>query len=120
MTLAALTRRQVERLAANEVARELRNTDTVILDVRESWERSVFGTIPRAIHIPREELATAGQPEVLAGISPRARIITYCDTGERALAAADQLRRLGYLWVARLEGGLEAWRRAGHPVEWIG
>jgi rhodanese-related sulfurtransferase len=120
MTLPTLTRRQVERLAANEVAREIRNPATILIDVREPWERSVFGTIPRAIHIPPDEIATAGHPEVLTGISHRARIITYCDTGERALAVADQLRQLGYLRIARLDGGLEAWRRAGHPVEWIG
>jgi rhodanese-related sulfurtransferase len=118
MTLPGLTRRQIERLAAIEVAREIRNPDTVLLDVREAWERSVFGTIPRAIHIPRGDIAS--QPAALDGISPRARIIIYCDSGKRALAAADQLRRLGYLRVARLDGGLEAWRRAGHPVEWIG
>jgi rhodanese-related sulfurtransferase len=121
VSLAALTRKQVERLAPNDVAREVRNPDTILIDVRETWERSVFGTIPRAIHMPGGEIAAAaGQPAPLAGISPLARIITYCDSGARALAAADQLRRLGYLKVARLDGGLDAWRRAGHPVEWNG
>ncbi len=49
--------------------------------------------------------------------APNRRTILHCASGGRSALAADTLRQLGYTNVAHLEGGLNAWRDSGHPVE---
>ena len=122
MSTVAMARKRVERVSIPQAARELTDGDAILVDVREPWERAVFGVIPRGIHIPRgaiEPVADPASPLRRADISPLARIILYCDSGDRSLHAAEAMRRMGYLHVARLDGGLMAWQRAGHPVEYL-
>ena len=45
------------------------------------------------------------------------RLILYCSTGERSAMAAATLRSMGYRDVRVLDGGIEAWKREGLPVE---
>ena len=44
------------------------------------------------------------------------RIAVYCKSGRMSAAAAEELVALGYEDVWDLEGGMEAWRRAGLPI----
>jgi rhodanese-related sulfurtransferase len=43
--------------------------------------------------------------------------IFHCDSGNRTRQAAPQILSLGFKEVYHLEGGLQAWKRAGLPVE---
>jgi rhodanese-related sulfurtransferase len=45
------------------------------------------------------------------------RIILHCASGGRSALGADLLREMGYANVAHLDGGLTAWKAAGHPIE---
>jgi rhodanese-related sulfurtransferase len=55
-------------------------------------------------------------PDHRPEFDPRRRTIVYCDTGARSALAARLLRQLGYADAAHLDGGIEAWMWAGHPV----
>ena len=48
--------------------------------------------------------------DIAAVLSPGARVVVYCNTGERSAAAAFVLKRLGYE-VSALHGGLGAMLR---------
>lgn len=81
-----------------------------LIDVRESWERSVSGTIEPAAHIPLQEL-TRGEPKALTTLDPAATTVVYCAAGQRSLAGARVLReRHGFRAVSSLRGGMQAWR----------
>jgi rhodanese-related sulfurtransferase len=43
--------------------------------------------------------------------------VVYCAVGYRSSAAASLLRAHGFTEVADIQGGFDAWRAAGLPVE---
>jgi glyoxylase-like metal-dependent hydrolase (beta-lactamase superfamily II)/rhodanese-related sulfurtransferase len=113
--LIAEAARSVPFMALEEVLAHVRDADgrLTLLDVRE--ERAFrAGHVPGAIHLPR------GQLELRAdGVlpDPTARIVTYCELGKISTLAASTLRTMGYTHVVALDGGFEAWAKAGYPVE---
>jgi len=86
--------------------------DLVVLDVRE---RDSFRArhLPGAINIPRGELELRADREL---VDPTARIVTYCEYGKISTLAAHTLRSMGFLRTVALDGGLDAWTKAGFPV----
>ena len=86
--------------------------DLVLLDVRD---REAFraGHLLGARNIPRGELELRADRELP---DPTARIVTYCQFGKVSTLAAHTLRTMGYARAVALDGGLDAWVSAGHPV----
>lgn len=72
----------------------------LVLDVRTDPEWAL-GHYSGAVHIPAGDLAQQA-PEL---ISKSARIVVYCNTGQRARRAAEQLERMGYNNVRYITGG---------------
>lgn len=83
-----------------------------IIDVRD---RAAFNEahIMGAISFPSEELL----PRVEANLERERDIYLYSDTDEETANAAARLREAGFERVAKLTGGLGAWKAAGYPVE---
>lgn len=46
-----------------------------------------------------------------------APMILYCGSGYRSALAADALRQIGYANVTSMDGGINAWKEAGYPME---
>jgi glyoxylase-like metal-dependent hydrolase (beta-lactamase superfamily II)/rhodanese-related sulfurtransferase len=86
--------------------------DLVVLDLREK-EAFEAGHIPGAVHLPRGQLELRVNTDLP---DPTAKILTCCEFGKISTLAASTLRELGYLRATALEGGLAAWRDAGHPL----
>jgi rhodanese-related sulfurtransferase len=97
--------RSVAQYSPAEVADKLRTTGTVVLlDVRTERERQGH-SIKGSLHIPIQSLAArAGE---LEGYRQK-EIICYCQTGNRSLAAAVRLKRLGFN-AASMKGGIAEW-----------
>ena len=86
--------------------------DVQIVDVREPYEWEA-GHIAGAIHIPLQALMSGGE----AGRVDRGRpVVAVCRVGNRSELATVMLQARGYD-AANLEGGMEAWDRAGLPFE---
>jgi hydroxyacylglutathione hydrolase len=79
--------------------------DQALVDVRSSAEWR-GGHLDGAIHVPLARL-----PERTAGIDRSARLLVYCQSGRRSVVAATALRRLGFVNVSSLEGGLTGYRK---------
>ena len=107
--------RAIAFMSMNEVKRHVdgRDPDLVLLDVRD---REAFraGHLPGARNIPRGELELRADRELP---DPTARILTYCQLGKISTLAAYTLRSMGYLRAVALDGGLDAWKAAGHGLE---
>jgi len=87
--------------------------DLVVLDVREK-DAFEAGHVPGATHLPRGQLelrVDAVLPD------PTVRILTCCEFGKVSTLAAATLRELGYGRAVALDGGMQAWREAGLPLE---
>ncbi len=88
--------------------------DLLVLDVRTPEEfEGELGHIPGAVNVPLDRLAGA-----LEGLSERLErpVAVVCRTDRRSAKAAGLLARAGFRDVHVVRGGMEAWRRAGHPV----
>ncbi len=118
--LVADAKSRTENLTPDQVANEVTEGGAVLIDLREPEERVQNGIIAGAIHAPRgmlEFYADPTSPYHRPEFEPNRRTILHCASGGRSALAADTLRQLGYSNVAHLEGGLNAWKETGHPVD---
>lgn len=116
--LVAEAKARVENLAPDQVAQEAAN-GAVLIDLREPAELENEGVIAGAVHAPRGMLefwADPGSPYHRTELQPAQRTIVYCASGGRSALAAAMLAQLGYTDVAHLDGGIKAWKQAGHSV----
>jgi glyoxylase-like metal-dependent hydrolase (beta-lactamase superfamily II)/rhodanese-related sulfurtransferase len=112
--LIAEAAREVSFMSMEEVKRRVDRDDRslVLLDVREP-DAFRAAHLPGARNIPRGELELRADRELP---DPTARILTYCQFGKVSTLAAHTLRTMGYSRTVALDGGLEAWGRAGYPI----
>ena len=96
-----------------EATRLMNQAGSLVLDVREGTEYAA-GHLPRARHIPLEELSNRlGE----IGKYKDKPVILTDRVGMRAGSAAKVLKGAGFSAVYALKGGLGAWQQASLPVE---
>jgi len=102
-------------MAMDELADRLgeRRNDLVVLDVRER-EAWVKCRIAGARHLARGQLELKVDEHFPY---PDVEIVTVCDYGKVSTLAAATLRQLGFRRTVALDGGMNAWREAGYPIE---
>jgi hydroxyacylglutathione hydrolase len=101
----------LERVTAMELAHRIAQGNITLIDVRAATEHR-SRRIPGARHIHFGKLSQ--HLDELPAASP---IVLQCASGIRSHIAASYLQRQGFHNVANLKGGMEAWTRAGFPVE---
>ncbi|MEE8105041.1 MAG: molybdopterin-synthase adenylyltransferase MoeB [Planctomycetota bacterium] len=95
-----------------EQARALQEQGAALVDVRGFSEMN-DGIIEGAAALPRGWLELKAEER----LPDRAQtVVVYCEGGIRSLYAAEALERLGYDNVHSLDGGYNAWKRAGLPI----
>lgn len=96
-------------LSPTEASAMLDKKQAVMVDVRgeDEWQQQ---HIPGTINIPLDQLM-----ERLPELDPykETPIITQCQKGVRSQQASTVLKSLGFSKVYNLEGGIEAWHKAG-------
>ena len=95
---------------------EVDPSSVLILDVR-SPEEYVRAHIPGSVLHPLDEL---DGPAIRAIAHDERPIVLVCERGARAGEGAARLHGVGLGEALVLEGGLEAWERAGRPVRRAG
>jgi rhodanese-related sulfurtransferase len=93
---------------------EASGKDLQILDVR-SPEEFQSGRIQSAVNINVRDPDFAEQIFMFKQDMP---ILVYCRSGVRSESAASILVSKRFTQVYNMQGGLEAWMRAGYQVEW--
>jgi sulfur dioxygenase len=90
--------------------------DVAFVDLREAGERTKNGSIPGALHAPYGELpdniGPGGMLRELARTADK-RIVFYCAYGERSAMAVQAAQDAGLLSAVHVEGGIDAWKKAG-------
>lgn len=117
--LVEAARAHVDNLEPAQVAGALADPAVLVVDLRESEERAQHGIVAGTMHAPRGLLECYADPETAyyrAEFTSRRRIVLLCASGERSALAARTLQEMGYVDVGHLDGGLQAWRAAGHPL----
>jgi hydroxyacylglutathione hydrolase len=83
-----------------------------ILDVRDIKNYRAIGHIRGAHHRYVGEL-----PQFLSEIPRNDPIVVYCDAGWKGSLAASYLAKHGFRHLTNVLGGMQAWKRAGFPIE---
>jgi rhodanese-related sulfurtransferase len=113
-------RSRLRRLGPEETREELQR-GAILIDIRSDDQRAADGHVPGAAHVPRNVLEWRLDPacdyrdESLS--KPEATIVVMCNEGYQSSLAAATLQELGLPNATDLEGGFQAWRAAGLPVE---
>jgi rhodanese-related sulfurtransferase len=110
---------RIKSVSPDEIAEEVAAGEAVVIDVREleEWRER---HIPSAINVPRGWLELKADPDTPffePHIRPDRPIYVHCAVGKLGALATATLNEMGYETAANLEGGIEAWKAAGHPVE---
>jgi rhodanese-related sulfurtransferase len=118
--LLADARRRLERVDA-PTAREAFDSGATLVDIRTDAQIADDGAIPGALRIGRNVLEWRLDPacEYRDPGAPAldAHVIVFCDSGYASSFAAASLQQLGFARATDLDGGFQAWRSAGFPVE---
>ena len=82
-----------------------------LIDVRNPSEHS-SGTIPGAKEVPLPVLR-----DHLGELDPDRPTVVVCASGNRSSVGASLLRAVGFVQVADVLGGFDAWAAAGLPTK---
>lgn len=85
----------------------------LFVDCRDKFEFKK-GHIPGAMNISRGLMEWQIDKKIP---KKEQKIVMYCKSGGRSNLAAYAIQRMGYKNVTHLDGGIDAWIKAGHPVE---
>ena len=106
-------RMRVEFIPATEVVDKVRRRISLnLIDVRE-YREFLTSHIELAKHISRGVLERDVEfhyPDLSE------QLIVYCSDGLRSTLAADALLKMGYTHVRAMEGGFQAWKKAGGKI----
>jgi rhodanese-related sulfurtransferase len=92
-------------------AHELYEEGVFFLDVRTQQEWDEF-------HAPNSTLIPLDQLEIRLGELPEnEQIVVVCRSGNRSATGRDILLDNGFEGVTSMNGGLNAWRAAGFPIQ---
>jgi rhodanese-related sulfurtransferase len=111
----------LERLSPEETLAAVRERGAIVVDIREQAQRGHDGCVPGAVAIARSVLEWRCAPESEwrdeRVSDPSRLIVLMCSEGYQSSLAAATLRRLGLARATDMDGGFQAWRSAGLPVE---
>jgi rhodanese-related sulfurtransferase len=99
------------RLTPQVVNERISSGELKIVDVREPWEFA-RDHIPSATLTPLGQIIARPQESITAD-----NVVFVCEVGQRSAVAAELAAAAGMQHVFNLEGGMQAWRNAGLPVE---
>ena len=106
----ATTVNRIQDWSAAQVKTELEAGRITLIDVREPAEHA-GERIPGAKLMPLSRFDPAAAP---VGTGP---VVLHCRSGGRSTKAAQQLLDAGHENAIQLQGGLDAWKKAGYPTE---
>jgi rhodanese-related sulfurtransferase len=105
-------------------AREAIDAGAILVDIRADSQRERDGVVPGAVFIARNVLEWRCDPEGSHRdervADPGRPLIVMCNEGYQSSLAAATLQELGHGDATDLDGGFQAWRAAGLPVEPLG
>jgi rhodanese-related sulfurtransferase len=85
-----------------------------LVDVREPWEREIAHVEP-ALHMPVNNIPMAEIPARYTELKPSEPVAVLCHSGARSARVAGFLAQQGFLRVANIRGGIDAWSRDSDP-----
>ena len=102
---------EIREVSPREAQTSIMKPYSQFVDVRTADEYA-GGHAARAINIPLDELGSAA-----GRLEKSEPVYLICETGNRSEQAAAVLKAAGFNNVLSIEGGTQAWKAAGLPIE---
>jgi rhodanese-related sulfurtransferase len=99
------------RISVTEAKEKIDTGDVQIIDTRTPGEY-MGGHVPDAINIPHMAVVSRK-----GDLEADKELVFICETGVRSALAAEFAAALGFRNLYNVEGGTQAWKKAGYPVE---
>jgi rhodanese-related sulfurtransferase len=99
------------RISVAEAKEKIDAGNVQVIDTRQPGEY-IGGHVPDALNIPH--MAIVSRKDALEADK---EIIMICETGARSALACEFAAALGFKELYNVEGGTQAWKRAGYDVE---
>jgi glyoxylase-like metal-dependent hydrolase (beta-lactamase superfamily II)/rhodanese-related sulfurtransferase len=103
-------------LTARQAGELIGRSDVAFIDLREASERVKHGVIPGSLHAPypdlQDNLRAGGVLDKLAAATAK-RVLFYCAFGERSAMAVQAAQDAGLTTACHIQGGIDAWKKAG-------
>ena len=97
-----------ETLSPDKFKAELSQPDTILIDVRTSWEQDSFGIISNdQIHI---DITLANTTQKLEALDLKGKYLIYCWHGVRSKQVMNYMQSQWFEYVKDLEGGIDKWK----------
>lgn len=113
-------RARLRRVGPQEAA-DLREKGAILVDTRPQWQRDAEGSLPGALLIERNHIEWRLDPtsdaRIPEAVDHDVTWIVLCSEGYSSSLAAASLQDLGLHNATDLDGGFQAWKAAGLPVE---
>jgi rhodanese-related sulfurtransferase len=93
--------------------RKAGGANTIVLDVRTKEENRA-GRIPGSVQL---DIMSDDFEKELAKLDKKKTYLVHCAVGGRSARACKKMGQLGFKELYNLEGGMQAWEKAGKPVE---
>jgi rhodanese-related sulfurtransferase len=106
------TQEPYQRIGVDQ-AKRLIDEGVTLIDVREPREIPLDGKIPGSKLVPLNSFI-ANPRQHLGGDN----VLFYCKVGQRSAVACEMAAAVGLNQLYNLEGGIEAWKKHGQPVEY--
>lgn len=114
-------RARLERLSPDAAFSAINEGTAVLVDIRAESQREHGGVVPGSVFVARNVLEWRCDPSSQwrdERICDPARVlIVMCNEGYQSSLAAATLQELGLPRATDLDGGFQAWRAAGLPVD---
>ena len=105
-----LASEQIRTCSVSELQTQLTHGNTAVLDVREYPEYAEG-------HVAGARLTPLGDLQCRPELAGAGEVYLLCRTGRRAREAAAILRGASQCEPVVVDGGLEAWKQAGYPLQ---
>ena len=112
---------EIKTITVKELELIINQPGVTIIDVQSKDVISKSGMIPNAIHANRGFLEfyadqRKNNPFRIKEIDRSKKIIIYCGAGGQGALATKTLQDMGFSDVSNLQGGSEAWIKAGNKM----
>ena len=118
--LIAEANQEVEAISVDEALAIVESEQHVFVDIRDSRELNKSGKISGAQFCPRgmiEMMIDPQSPVFKEVFNQDKTYVFYCASGLRSVLGAKTAQDMGLKPVVHIEGGFNAWLKAGGPVE---
>ena len=113
---------QIKSISVDELKSLINEPNLIIIDVQSKEAIVENGMIQNAVHANRGFLEfyvdqRADNPFKKIEVKPESKIVIYCGAGGQGALATKTLKDMGFKDVSNLEGGSNAWIKAGNKLE---